>query len=70
MWISTDEQLPPDRTKVLGYTDDKTYKIVTCYKGRFDTYMKILFWTNLPSPPTINSLELCEKKKRGRPKKV
>lgn len=68
MWISIEQQLPPEKMKVLGYTDENNYKVVTYYNGKFDTYTKILFWTNLPSPPNTTEIE-APKKKRGRPKK-
>lgn len=40
--------------------------------GKFDTYMKVLYWMDMPEAPKMEMAEVIEepvKKKRGRPKK-
>lgn len=48
MWYDPIEAPPPENVDVLIYTDSDKMKVARYYKGRWDTYMKVLGWQELP----------------------
>lgn len=53
MWYDPIENPPPENTDVLVYTDTDKMKVARLYHGKWDTYMKVLGWRELPKdkPP-------------------
>ena len=48
MWYDPIENPPPENTDVLVYTDTDKMKVARLYHGKWDTYMRILGWQDLP----------------------
>jgi hypothetical protein len=52
-WIDIEDanNKPPENTDVLVYTDSHKMKVASLRNGIWNTYMKILFWAELPKAP-------------------
>ena len=48
MWYDPIETPPPENIDVLIYTDSDKMKVARFLRGRWDTYMKVLGWQELP----------------------
>lgn len=48
MWYNPIENPPPENTDVLVYTDMDKMKVAKYFKGKWDTYMKVIGWQELP----------------------
>ena len=72
-WINIADRLPEKYQDVIVCTDTGRIKAALHMgNGKFDTYMKVLYWMPMPEAPKIEVTEVIEepvKKKRGRPKK-
>lgn len=72
-WININDHLPEKYQDVIVCTDTGRVKAALHMgNGKFDTYMKVLYWMPMPEAPKIETVEIKEeqaKKKRGRPKK-
>lgn len=43
-WTKYPDNTPPERIKLFGLTEDGDLKVVRYYKGKFDTYCKIIYY--------------------------
>lgn len=73
MWNDIDFESPPDNCDVLGFAETGKCIVVRYFKGKPNTFLKIVAWMNLPDDPDWLEQEVRveekPKKKRGRPKK-
>lgn len=56
---------PPERTDVLIYTEENRMKVARVCRGKWDTYVKVMAWTELPDKPKINT-EVPKRKKNNK----
>ena len=69
-WININDCLPEKYQDVIVCTDTGRVKTALHMgNGKFDTYMKVLYWMDMPEAPKMEVAEEPVKKKRGRPKK-
>lgn len=47
-WYNPIEDPPPENTDVLIYTDTDKMKVARYYNNRWDTYLKVIAWGELP----------------------
>ncbi len=73
MWNDIDFDTPPEDREILGFAETGQCRVVRYFKGKPNTFLKIVAWMDLPEKPdwlTIEDVEVFEApKKRGRPKK-
>lgn len=52
-WIDIEDKnnTPPEHKDLLVYTDSHKMKVASHRNGMWNTYMKILFWAELPKAP-------------------
>lgn len=74
MWNDIDFDTPPEDRDILGFAETGQCRVVRFYKGKPNTFLKIVAWMDLPEKPDWleHEVEVEEKpkKKRGRPKKT
>ena len=70
-WKNINTDPPPKGVDILAYTDDGCQRVVRWTGKAFNTYLKVLFWQDLPEGPEVEQdiEETVEPKKRGRKKK-
>lgn len=70
-WKNINTDPPPKGVDILAYTEDGFQRVVRWTGKAFNTYLKVLYWRDLPEGPKIeqNAEEVAEPKKRGRKKK-
>lgn len=73
MWNDIDFDTPPEDRDILGFAETGQCRVVRYFKGKPNTFLKIVAWMDLPEKPdwlTVEEVEVVEApKKRGRPKK-
>ena len=69
-WFKVSENPPPENMDLLGCTSEGHYKVVRSCRGRFDTYLNIVWWTIPVAPALDEIMEEQPKKRRGRPRKA
>ena len=75
MWNDIDFESPPEDREVLGFAETGQCRVIRYFKGKPNTFLKIVAWMDLPERPDWleTEVEIKEvekpKKKRGRPKK-
>ena len=66
-WNNVATTPPPEGKEVLVYTEDDKMKVCVCFKGRWNTYLKVTHWMEKPEGPKKDNV--TAEKKRGRQKK-
>lgn len=72
-WININDKWPEKYQDVIICSNTGVVKSAM-YLGnkKFATYLKVVYWMNMPEAPKIETVEIEDKpvkKKRGRPKK-